>query len=44
MLEHPGTIKNPDRIRENWSDVYGGANNAHKVALLEENVRPDRRY
>ena len=38
VLEHPGTIKNPDRIRENWSDVYGGANNAHKVALLEENM------
>jgi len=34
VLEHPGVLKNPEKIRENWSDVYGGANNAHKVAVL----------
>ena len=38
VLEHPGVLKNPDRIRQNWSDVYGGANNAHKVAVLEEGM------
>lgn len=38
VLEHPGVLKNPERIRENWMDVYGGANNAHKVALLEEGM------
>lgn len=38
VLEHPGILKNPDKIRENWSDVYGGANNAHKVAVLEEGM------
>ena len=38
VLEHPGVLKNPDKIRENWSDVYGGANNAHKVAVLEEGM------
>ena len=31
-------LKNPEKIRENWSDVYGGANNAHKVAVLEEGM------
>ena len=38
VLEHPGTLKNPERIRENWSDVYGGPQNAHKVAVLEEGM------
>lgn len=38
VLEHPGVLKNPEKIRQNWSDVYGGANNAHKVAVLEENM------
>ena len=38
VLEHPGVLKNPEKIRQNWSDVYGGAGNAHKVAVLEENM------
>ena len=38
VLQHPGVLKNPEKIRENWSDVYGGANNAHKVAVLEEGM------
>jgi HK97 family phage portal protein len=38
VLEHPGVLKNPEKIRENWSDVYGGASNAHKVAVLEEGM------
>ena len=38
VLEHPGVLKNPERIRENWSNVYGGPNNAHKVAVLEEGM------
>ena len=38
VLEHPGVLKNPEKIRENWSDVYGGAGNAHKVAVLEEDM------
>ncbi len=38
VLEHPGVLKNPEKIRENWSDVYGGPNNAHKVAVLEEGM------
>ena len=39
VLEHPGTLKNPERIRQNWSDVYGGSQNAHKVAVLEEGMQ-----
>ena len=38
VLEHPGVLKDPGKIRENWSAVYGGANNAHKVAVLEEGM------
>lgn len=38
VLEHPGTLKDPEKIRDRWSDVYGGANNAHKVAVLEEGM------
>ena len=39
VLEHPGVLKDPSRIRENWTAVYGGANNAHKVAVLEEGMQ-----
>lgn len=38
VLEHPGVLKDPEKIRRNWSAVYGGANNAHQVALLEEGM------
>lgn len=39
VLEHPGVLKDPAKIRENWSAVYGGANNAHRVAVLEEGLQ-----
>ena len=39
VLMHPGVIKDPERLRENWSQIYGGARNAGKVAVLEENMR-----
>ncbi len=38
VLEHPGVLKNAETLRENWSDIYGGPNNAHKVAVLEEGM------
>ena len=38
VLEHPGVLKDPQKIRDNWAKVYGGANNAHRVALLEEGM------
>lgn len=39
VLEHPGILKNPQKIRENWTEVYGGAGNAHKIAVLEEGMQ-----
>ena len=38
VLEHPGVLKNPDRVRESWNEIYRGSNNAHKVAVLEEGM------
>lgn len=39
VLEHPGVLKDPQKIRDNWTAVYGGAGNAHKVAVLEEGMQ-----
>ena len=39
--EHPGVIKNPERVRDAWQRAYG-VRNAHKVAVLEEGLHPDR--
>ncbi len=36
VLEHPGTIKDPARLRESWASTFGGSSNAHKVVVLEE--------
>lgn len=38
VLEHPGTIKNPERVRNAWNRAYGGKN-AHSVAVLEEGMK-----
>ena len=32
-------MKDPSKIRENWTAVYGDPNNAHKVAVLEEGMQ-----
>lgn len=39
VLEHPGTIKDPARLRESWTSTFGGSSNAHKVAVLEEGMK-----
>jgi len=39
VLEHPGLLKNPEKLRESWHSVYGGVNNAGKVAILEEGLK-----
>ena len=44
VLEHPGTLKDPSRVRESWQSTFGGSHNANKVAVLEEGVRPEGRY
>lgn len=38
VLEHPGVLKNPEKIRDNWTKVYGGARNAHRICVLEEGM------
>ena len=38
ILEHPGVIKNPSKIREAWHNAYGSGN-SHKVAVLEEGMK-----
>lgn len=39
VLEHPGTIKDPSRVRKSWTQTFGGSSNAHKVAVLEEGMK-----
>lgn len=39
VLEHPGTLKDPGKVRESWNSVYRGTNNAHKIAVLEEGMK-----
>ena len=38
VLEHPGVIKNPERVREAWQRAYGSGN-AHRTAILEESMK-----
>ena len=39
VLEHPGVLKDPSKVRESWNAVYRGTNNAHKIAVLEEGMK-----
>ncbi len=39
VLEHPGVLKDPGKVRDSWNAVYQGSNNAHKVAVLEEGMK-----
>lgn len=39
VLEHSGTLKNPDKVRESWNATFGGSHNANKVAVLEEGMK-----
>ena len=32
VLEHPGTIKDPQRVRESWQSTFGGSGNAVMVS------------
>lgn len=38
VLEHPGVVKDPKRIRDSWNAIYNGAGNAHKIAVIEEGM------
>ncbi len=39
VLEHPGTIKDPQRVRESWQSTFGGSANANRIAVLEEGMK-----
>ena len=39
VLEHPGTIKDPQRVRDSWMSQFGGSANANKIAVLEEGLK-----
>lgn len=38
VLEYPGVLKDPARIRESWDVVYKGSRNAHRIAILEQGL------
>ena len=39
VLEHPGTLKDPGKVRDSWSETFGGSANSHKIAVLEEGMK-----
>lgn len=39
VLEHPGTLKNPEKIRESWNTLFRGSGNSHGTAILEEGLQ-----
>lgn len=39
VLEHPGNIKDPDKLRESWNKLFQGSANSHKIAILEEGLK-----
>ncbi|MDD2497762.1 MAG: phage portal protein [Desulfitobacteriaceae bacterium] len=39
VLEHPGTIKDPQKVKDSWNMAYQGSSNAHRVAVLEEGMK-----
>ncbi len=39
VLEHPGTIKDPSKVREAWQSQFGGSANSGKIAVLEEGMK-----
>jgi HK97 family phage portal protein len=38
VLEHPGVVKDPGRVRDSWNAIYQGSANAHRIAVLEEGM------
>nr|DAM15263.1 MAG TPA: Portal [Bacteriophage sp.] len=39
VLEHPGILKDPSKVRDSWNETFGGSGNAHKIAVLEEGMK-----
>ena len=38
VLEHPGVLKDSEKLRKSWQETFGGSGNSNKVAVLEEGV------
>ncbi len=39
VLEHPGVIKDPQKVKESWNAAYQGNGKQHRVAVLEEGMK-----
>lgn len=39
ILEYPGTLKDPSKVRESWNKAFQGSSNSNKVAVLEEGMK-----
>jgi len=39
VLEHPGVIKDVQRVKDSWNAGYQGSGKAHKIALLEDGMK-----
>ena len=39
VLQHPGVLEHPEKVREEWYSQFGGSSNAGKVAVLEEGMK-----
>jgi HK97 family phage portal protein len=39
VLEHPGTLSNPEKLRKSWNKQYQGTKNSHHIAVLEEGLK-----
>lgn len=39
VLEHPNVLKDPAKIRDSWNAAFGGSNNSHRLAVLEEGMK-----
>lgn len=39
VLEHPGILKDPEKVRESWNATFRGSGNANKIAVLEEGMK-----
>ena len=37
ILEHPGKLKDPEKVRDAWENTYG--NGKHRTAVLEEGMK-----
>jgi len=38
LLEHPGVVKDPERLRQSWQAQFSGAG-AHRIAVLEDGLQ-----